>query len=193
MLKPEFMSESDYNDLCELCYRKAMGIKEQNLRPASEMNIFDLTDLMITLELEKIEKNLESDSKLNYNDEIESIEYVGVKETVDITVTGDNLFYCNGILTKNSIGLPQTLDAFFGLITSEELEDLDQLMIKQLKNRWGDTNYYKRFVIGIDRSKMKLYNLEETAQSNVKSEPKKDEPVFDRNDKKKKFDIGDIS
>lgn len=194
MLKPEFMNNSDYNDLCELCYRKALAIKEQNIRPASEMDIFDLTDLMITLEIEKIEKNFESDSKLLYNDEIETIEYVGIKETVDITVTGDNLFYCNGILTKNSIGLPATLDAFFGLITSEELENLDHLMIKQLKNRWGDTNYYKRFVVGIDRSKMKLYNLEESSQSNVNAEERKDKkPAFDKAEKTKKFVVGDIS
>jgi replicative DNA helicase len=72
--------------------------------------------------------------------------------------------------TSESIGLPATVDAMFALISSEELESMGQLMIKQLKNRWGDLSYYKRFVVGIDRSKMKLYNLEEHAQGNIQSE-----------------------
>jgi hypothetical protein len=55
----------------------------------------------------------------------------------------------------------------FGLISTEELEGLGQLMVKQLKNRWGDTNTLKRFVIGIDRSKMKLYDAEDSAQDLV--------------------------
>lgn len=205
MSKPEFISEKDYEKLCDICFAKASAIKEQNIRPASEMDIFDLTDLMITLELEKIEKNILSDSSIDYNDEIVEIKKVGILPTVDITVTGDNLFYCNGILTKNSIGLPATLDAFFALITSEELESLGQLMIKQLKNRWGDLSYYRRFVVGIDRSKMKLFNLEDTAQGNIQVEKKDDKPVFDKTSfsedwegsfkksKKKSFDIGELS
>jgi len=72
--------------------------------------------------------------------------------------------------TSESMGTAHTADAIFALISSEELESMGQLMIKQLKNRWGDLSYYKRFVVGIDRSKMKLYNLEERAQSNIQSE-----------------------
>lgn len=82
--------------------------------------------------------------------------------------------------TSESMGITHTADAIFALITSEELESLGQLMIKQLKNRWGDLGYYRRFVVGIDRSKMKLYNLEETAQKNVMSETSKDTPSFDK-------------
>lgn len=87
--------------------------------------------------------------------------------------------------TSESMGITHTADAIFALITSEELENLGQLMIKQLKNRWGDLNYYRRFVIGIDRSRMKLYNLEENAQKNVQSEPTlskddNDAPTFDK-------------
>ena len=66
--------------------------------------------------------------------------------------------------TSESFGLPATADFMFGLISTEELEGLGQLMVKQLKNRWGDTNYKKRFVVGIDRSKMRLYDAEESAQ-----------------------------
>ena len=53
------------------------------------------------------------------------------------------------------------------MITSEDLDALGQLMIKQLKNRWGDLSYYRRFTVGIDRSKMQIYDLEESAQKRV--------------------------
>jgi len=171
MLKPDFIDEEDFVHLCESAYTKAEQIKINRLKPACDMDIFDLTDLMIAMEIEKIEKNLMSDSKIDYDDEIVSVEPVGDLPTVDITVTGDNLFYCNGILTKNSIGLPQTVDAMFALISSEELESMGQLMFKQLKNRWGDLSHYRRFVVGIDKSKMKLYDLEEHVQTSVQNEP----------------------
>jgi archaellum biogenesis ATPase FlaH len=82
--------------------------------------------------------------------------------------------------TSESIGLPATVDFMLALITSEELEKMGQIMIKQLKNRWGDLSYYKRFVVGIERSKMRIYDLEEAAQSNIQNEPKDDKPAFDR-------------
>jgi hypothetical protein len=105
--------------------------------------------------------------------------------------------------TSESIGLPATADAMFALISSEELQSMGQLMIKQLKNRWGDISYYKRFVVGIDRSKMKLYNLEETAQGNIQSESsysRDDKPTFDKSSfgegfnkkSKRKFELEDI-
>lgn len=86
--------------------------------------------------------------------------------------------------TSESMGIVHTADAIFALISSEELANLGQLMVKQLKNRWGDLGYYRRFVLGIDRSKMKLYNLEESAQENVTSEPVLDtaQSVFDISD-----------
>ena len=76
--------------------------------------------------------------------------------------------------TSESFGLPATADFMFGLISTEELEGLGQLMIKQLKNRWGDTNYLKRFVVGIDRSKMRLYDAEDNAQDLVDDGPTMD-------------------
>ena len=69
--------------------------------------------------------------------------------------------------TSESFGLPATVDFMFALISSEEMEQLNQLMVKQLKNRYNDPTYFKRFVIGIDRAKMKLYDLEQTAQQNI--------------------------
>ena len=55
----------------------------------------------------------------------------------------------------------------FGVVSTEELEESNQIMIKQLKNRWGDPNYMKRFVVGIDRAKMKLYDVEESQQNSL--------------------------
>lgn len=67
--------------------------------------------------------------------------------------------------TSESFGLPATADFMFALVTSEELESLGQIMVKQLKNRYSDPSSLKRFVIGIDKAKMKLYDVEQSAQS----------------------------
>jgi len=67
--------------------------------------------------------------------------------------------------TSESFGLPATADFMFALVSSEELEELNQIMVKQLKNRYNDPTSYKRFVLGVDRSKMKLYDVEQSAQS----------------------------
>jgi replicative DNA helicase len=66
--------------------------------------------------------------------------------------------------TSESFGLPATADLMFALISSEELEEMGQMMVKQLKNRYNDPTYYKRFTIGVDRAKMKLYDVEQSAQ-----------------------------
>jgi hypothetical protein len=66
--------------------------------------------------------------------------------------------------TSESFGLPATADFMFALISTEELEQLNQIMVKQLKNRYGDPNFNKKFVIGVDRSKMRLYDAEASAQ-----------------------------
>jgi replicative DNA helicase len=93
--------------------------------------------------------------------------------------------------TSESFGLPATADLMFALITSEELEDLDQLVVKQLKNRYNDPTIFKRFVIGIDRSRMKLYDCEQEAQEELfDSESYNDNtPVFDRGQNKKYNDF----
>ena len=69
--------------------------------------------------------------------------------------------------TSESFGLPATADLMFALINTEELEKLNQIMVKQLKNRYNDPGVNKRFVIGVDRSKMKLYDCEQTAQQDI--------------------------
>jgi hypothetical protein len=72
--------------------------------------------------------------------------------------------------TSESFGLPATADLMFALIATEELDELNQVMVKQLKNRYNDPTKYKRFVIGIDRARMKLYDVEESAQSDIMSD-----------------------
>lgn len=69
--------------------------------------------------------------------------------------------------TSESFGLPATADFMFALISTENLEQLGQIMVKQLKNRYNDPTSNKRFVLGIDRSKMKLYDVEDTAQIDI--------------------------
>jgi replicative DNA helicase len=69
--------------------------------------------------------------------------------------------------TSESFGLPATADFMFALISTEELQQLNQILIKQLKNRYNDPSYFKRFVVGIDRAKMKLYDVEQGAQDDL--------------------------
>ncbi len=83
--------------------------------------------------------------------------------------------------TSESFGLPATADFMFALISTEELEGLGQIMVKQLKNRYNDPTAYKRFVVGIDRARMKLYNVEESAQTLAQEptmQPQKDQLDF---------------
>ena len=87
--------------------------------------------------------------------------------------------------TSESFGLPATADFMFALISTEELQQLGQLMVKQLKNRYNDPTLHKRFTIGIDRAKMKLYDLEMKAQDNIIQEPITSTPVFGGNFKNK--------
>jgi len=69
--------------------------------------------------------------------------------------------------TSESFGLPATADLMFALISTEELEGLNQIMVKQLKNRYNDPTMNKRFVVGIDRAKMRLYDCEQSAQDDI--------------------------
>jgi hypothetical protein len=83
--------------------------------------------------------------------------------------------------TSESFGLPATADFMFALISNEELDGLNQILVKQLKNRYNDPTANKRFVVGIDRSKMRLYDVEDNAQKElVDNGQEKDIPGFDR-------------
>ena len=89
--------------------------------------------------------------------------------------------------TSESFGLPATADLMFAIISTEELEQLGQFMIKQLKNRYADPTRYKRFMIGVDRAKMKLYDLEDSAQQAI-TDSNIDVPVFDRGQSENRYD-----
>ena len=94
--------------------------------------------------------------------------------------------------TSESFGLPATADFMFALISTEELEELNQIMVKQLKNRYNDPTANKRFIVGIDRAKMKLYDAEQSAQKLVDSGQQEEDngPINrfgDREDSRSKF------
>ena len=82
--------------------------------------------------------------------------------------------------TSESFGLPATADFMFAIISTEQMEELNQIMIKQLKNRYSDPTSNRKFVIGIDRSKMKLYDVEQFAQNELVDTGQDDEPAFDK-------------
>jgi len=132
-------------------------------------------------------------------EKIVDIVCVGECDAIDIEVDGNHLFYANKILTHNSnsdvgledtsesFGLPATADFMIALISTEELEQLNQLMVKQLKNRYGDPNQYKKFVIGVDRSKMRLYDAEQSAQVDIVDSGQPDTPINSFGNRERKF------
>ena len=81
--------------------------------------------------------------------------------------------------TSESFGLPATADFMFALISSEEMEELNQMLVKQLKNRYNDPTSYRKFIIGVDRSKMRLYDVDQKAQEDIADSGQDDEPLFD--------------
>ena len=91
--------------------------------------------------------------------------------------------------TSESFGLPATADLMFALISTEELEQLGQIMVKQLKNRYNDPTIFKRFIVGIDRAKMRLYDCEQTAQEDILDSGREEEYNYEEEKKpKKSFD-----
>ena len=90
--------------------------------------------------------------------------------------------------TSESWGLPATADFLVALISTEELEGLNQIMIKQLKNRYGDKSILKRFVVGIDRAKMRLYDVEQSAQKDILDSGQEAEYNYEETKPKKSFE-----
>jgi replicative DNA helicase len=89
--------------------------------------------------------------------------------------------------TSESFGLPATADLMFALISTEELESLNQILVKQLKNRYNDPTIHKRFVVGIDRAKMRLYDCEQKAQEDIVDNTSETEYDEDKSKFKKSF------
>jgi len=90
--------------------------------------------------------------------------------------------------TSESFGLPATADLMFALISTEELEGLGQILVKQLKNRYNDPTIHKRFVIGIDRAKMRLYDCEQSAQDGIVDNGRDEEYDYEEPKPKKTFE-----
>jgi replicative DNA helicase len=90
--------------------------------------------------------------------------------------------------TSESFGLPATADLMFALISTDDLEGLGQIMVKQLKNRYNDPTIHKRFVVGIDRTKMRLYDCEQSAQDDILDSGKEEEYTYEEAKPKKSFD-----
>jgi replicative DNA helicase len=90
--------------------------------------------------------------------------------------------------TSESFGLPATADLMFALISTEELEGLGQILVKQLKNRYNDPTIHKRFVIGIDRAKMRLYDCEQSAQDGIVDNGREEEYDYEEQKPKKTFE-----
>ena len=90
--------------------------------------------------------------------------------------------------TSESFGLPATADLMFALISTEDLEGLGQILVKQLKNRYNDPTIHKRFVVGIDRAKMRLYDCEQSAQDDILDNGKEEEYDYEEKKPKKSFE-----
>ena len=90
--------------------------------------------------------------------------------------------------TSESFGLPATADLMFALISTEDLEGLNQIMVKQLKNRYNDPTVNKRFIVGIDRAKMRLYDCEQKAQEDIVDSGQEEEYNKKEEKFKKNFD-----
>jgi len=90
--------------------------------------------------------------------------------------------------TSESFGLPATADLMFALISTEDLEGLGQILVKQLKNRYNDPTIHKRFVIGIDRAKMRLYDCEQSAQKDILDNKQEEEYDYEEKKPKKSFE-----
>ena len=92
--------------------------------------------------------------------------------------------------TSESFGLPATADLMFALISNEELEGLNQILVKQLKNRYNDPSINKRFIVGVDRARMRLYDVEDSAQ-NISDAGQNPAPINTFNKRETK-DYGDF-
>lgn len=122
-------------------------------------------------------------------DEIVSIEQQEEIEMIDITVDcEDHLFYGNDILIKNSWGLPQTVDVFIALIKTEELSKTGQLLFKQLKNRYRDESLDNKFILGTEKSFMRLIEVNDSTNEKIYQENN-----YSISDESKSYDFSDIT
>lgn len=151
--------------LLEICKQRATIIINNPDVFSSMSSITDhteLTEILYGIELEHQHRNEKEDATREYNDPIVAIEEVEEEESplLDLTVTGNNLFYANGVLTKNSHGVSMTADWMGAMISTAELEAMDQMTFKQLKNRFGSLTP-TAWRIGMQRHKFKMYDVDD--------------------------------
>ena len=125
---------------------------------SSETDDLKYKEVLTKILEEQEEKNKISDALINYNDEITEITFLGDKETIDISVTGDSLFYCNDILTKNSIGLASTCDIICSLWQTEEDRELGVINMGIQKNRFGPNFGHSSFKCNYETLTLKEVN-----------------------------------
>lgn len=150
-------------ELYNKCLSEAKFIKSTGYH--IDTSLEDITNYLYNEQICKDEREAYIDSKLiDFCDEIVSIEEMDNRELIDIQVSGDNLFYANDILTKNSIGLPQSLDWFIAVTTNEVLMENNQQLIHLLKTRWGAKQSVKPQLVSIDWSKMRYSDVGSTKE-----------------------------
>lgn len=137
---------------------QAKSVKQRN---KYDIDLEDLIDAIVKEEFEKAELAMELEQSISFDDEIVGIEYLGEREMMDITVSRDNLFIANDILTKNSFGVPQTADFLLALMRTEELDEIDQVLCKQIKSRYANKTDKLRFVMGVDQQKQRYYDVDD--------------------------------
>jgi len=148
-------------DIWNRCENIAKGMKIGKLL-SKELSLADATNLLYDVEIEKIDKEKISDELIDYNDEIVSIEEFGVQETIDITVTGDNLFYCNDILTKNSFGIAATADFICSIYENDSLKEEEKYLFKILKSRYQPVKpSTQKFLMKVVKEKQQLMELDD--------------------------------
>jgi hypothetical protein len=106
---------------------------------------------------------------MNFNDEIVSIEILDDEEMIDIEVSDDHLFYGDGILVSNSIGIPGVCDLMLAGMRNEETDSIGQIIYKQLKNRFRKMQYKPKFVLGCDFDQQLFYDLSQSEQNLVEN------------------------
>lgn len=126
-----------------------------------DISIEDIIEAIVKDEYEKAELARDMEAAILFNDEIESIEYLDEREMMDITVSRDNLFIANGIVTKNSFGIPATADFMISLMRTEELDEQNQVLMKQIKSRYGNKSDKQRFLLGVNQAKQTYFDVEE--------------------------------
>lgn len=143
-----------------------------------DISIEDIIEAIVKDEYEKAELARDMEAAILFNDEIESIEYLDEREMMDITVSRDNLFIANGIVTKNSFGIPATADFMISLMRTEELDECSQVAMKQIKSRYGNKSDKLRFVLGCNQQTQTYYDVEQSMTPTQQNQESKVESMY---------------